>query len=89
MCLENPYKLDKQLAALDQVLSDYPRSSKRQRIEVIFHYYCQIFNFIYKEPESEAESDADLQDPEFEPSYDSPSSPVKTDYDSESESDSE
>ena len=42
--LENPYKLDKQLAALDQVLSDYPRSSKRQRLEVIFHYFVKYLH---------------------------------------------
>ena len=32
--LENPYKLDKQLAALDQELADFLNPAKRQRLEV-------------------------------------------------------
>ena len=44
---------------------------------------------IFKEPESDPESDVDK---DFEPSLDSPGSPVKTDFDSdetESDTDSE
>ena len=41
---------------------------------------------LFKEPESDEESDIDK---DFEPCLDSPGSPVKTDYDSETESDTD
>ena len=85
--LENPYKLDKQLAALDQELADFLNPAKRQRLEVISLKTTSISNNVnFQKPESDAESDVDK---DFEPSYDSPSSPVKTDFDSETDSDTE
>ena len=85
--LENPYKLDKQLAALDQELADFLNPAKRQRLEVISLKTISISNKVnFQEPKSDAESDVDK---DFEPSYDPIPSPVKTDFDSETDSDTE
>ena len=45
--LENPYKIDKQLAALDQELADFLNPAKRQRLEVCNSYniFPEIINF--------------------------------------------